>query len=95
MAVIYLKSHVEGRYRVYDGQINDENSKAALGMNLGFDCKNFDRFGCMGYPQKLLFSNKSSRLYYVNILPQFRTNVSLFESMRRSLISDITPFCTG
>ena len=54
MAVIYPKSHVEGRYSVFDGQINDENSKAALGMNLGFDCKSYDKFGCMGYPQTIV-----------------------------------------
>ena len=40
MALIYHKSHVEGRASVFDGQINDENTKAALGMNLGFECKN-------------------------------------------------------
>ena len=27
------------------------------------------------------FSKRSSRLSYVNILPQFKTNVSLFESV--------------
>ena len=40
MALIYPKSHVKCRDSVYDGQINDKNSKAAIGMNLGFECKN-------------------------------------------------------
>ena len=40
MALIYPKSHIECRDSVFDGQINDENSKAALGMNLGFEFKN-------------------------------------------------------
>ena len=40
MAIIYPKSHVECRDSVFDGQINDENSKAALGKNLCFKCKN-------------------------------------------------------
>ena len=34
MVLIYPKSHVECRDSVFDGQINEENSKAALGMNL-------------------------------------------------------------
>ena len=37
---MYPKSRVECRDSVFDGQINDENSKAAFGMNLGFECKN-------------------------------------------------------
>ena len=36
MALIYPKSYVECSDSVFDGQINYENSKAALGMNLGF-----------------------------------------------------------
>ena len=40
MVLSYPKSHVECIDSVFDGQINDENSKAALGMNLGFGCKN-------------------------------------------------------
>ena len=40
MVLIYPKSHVECRESVLDEQINGENSKAALGMNLGFECKN-------------------------------------------------------
>ena len=41
MALIYPKSYVECGDSVFDGQINDENSKAALGMNLGFECRNW------------------------------------------------------
>ena len=41
MALIYPQSHFECRDSVFDGQINDENSKVALGMNLGFKCKNW------------------------------------------------------
>ena len=41
MALIYPKSHAECRDSVFDGQINDKISKAALGMNLGFECKNW------------------------------------------------------
>ena len=44
MALIYPKSHAECRDSVFDGQINDLISKAALGMNLD------DKFGCMGVP---------------------------------------------
>ena len=40
MAHIYSKSYVECRGSVFDGQINDENSKAALGLNLDFECRN-------------------------------------------------------
>ena len=40
MALIYPKSQAECRDSVFDGQINDYISKAALGMNLGFECKN-------------------------------------------------------
>ena len=39
MALIYPKSHVECRDSVFDWQIIDGNSKAALGTNLGFECK--------------------------------------------------------
>ena len=39
MALIYLKSHAECRDSVFDGQINVYISKAALGMNPGFQCK--------------------------------------------------------
>ena len=39
MALMYPESHVECRNSVLDGQINDETSKAALRMNLGFECK--------------------------------------------------------
>ena len=37
---MYPKSHGECRDSVFDGQINDQNSKAALGMNHGFEYKN-------------------------------------------------------
>ena len=37
---LYPKSHVVCRDSVIDGQINDENSNAALGMNLDIECKN-------------------------------------------------------
>ena len=40
MALIYPKSYVECRESVFNGQINDGNSKAALGMNLGLECRN-------------------------------------------------------
>ena len=50
MAPIYPKSRAECRYSVFNGQINDKISKAALGMNLGFHCKIDDKFGCMGVP---------------------------------------------
>ena len=40
LALIYPKSHVECRESTFDRQINDENSKAAFEMNLGFDCRN-------------------------------------------------------
>ena len=54
MALIYPKSHAECRDSVFDGQINDKISKAALGMNLGFQCKklmiNSDTWG---YPQTI------------------------------------------
>ena len=40
MALIHSKSHIDCRDTVFDGQINDENSKAAPGMNHGFECKN-------------------------------------------------------
>ena len=50
MALIYPKSHTECRDSVFDGQINDQISKAALGMNLAFSAKIDDKFGCMGVP---------------------------------------------
>ena len=40
MALIYPKSNVECKVSVFDGQINCQNSNAALRMNLGFECKN-------------------------------------------------------
>ena len=82
MDLIYPKSHIECRDSVLDGQINEQNSKTALGMNLGFECKIDDKFRVHGGTLKQTqFSNTSSRLCYVNILPQFRTYVSLFESV--------------
>ena len=36
MPLIYLKSDAESRDSHFDGQTNDENSKAALGMYLTF-----------------------------------------------------------
>ena len=41
MALIDPKSQAECRDSVFDGQINDKISKAALEMNLGFQCKNW------------------------------------------------------
>ena len=40
MTLIYPKSHAECRDSVFNVQINDKISKAALGMNLRFQCKN-------------------------------------------------------
>ena len=40
MALMYPTSHVECRDSGFDGQRNDENSKAAFVMNLGFQSKN-------------------------------------------------------
>ena len=40
MALIYPKSNAKCRDSIFDWQIYDQNSKAALGMNLGFACKN-------------------------------------------------------
>ena len=41
MGLIYPKSHVEYReIIVIDEHINDKNSKATLGMHLGFECRN-------------------------------------------------------
>ena len=36
MALLYPKSYGKNRDSVFDGQMNDENSKAALGMNQHF-----------------------------------------------------------
>ena len=46
MALIYPKSLAECSDSVFNGKINDENSKAAL----GFVCRSNidDKFGCMG-----------------------------------------------
>ena len=41
MALIYSKSHAECKDSVFDGQEKDYNSKAALGMNISFECKNW------------------------------------------------------
>ena len=40
MALIHPKSYAECRDSVFDWQVNDKNSKSALGMNLDFECKN-------------------------------------------------------
>ena len=40
MALIYLKSYLECSDSIFDGHINDENSKAGLRINLGFECRN-------------------------------------------------------
>ena len=39
MALTYPKSSIEYRENVFDGQISDENSNAALDMDLGFVCR--------------------------------------------------------
>ena len=54
MALIYLISHVECRESVFDEQINEENSKAALGMDICFAEIN-DKYGCIEprYPQTM------------------------------------------
>ena len=40
MALHDPKSYLEWRDGVFDVQMNDENSKAALGMIIGFECRN-------------------------------------------------------
>ena len=54
------------------------NQGQRLKWILALSAKIDDKFGCMGGGVP---SNRSLRLCYVNILPQFRTNVSLFESV--------------
>ena len=39
MAQIYPKPYIECRDSVFDGRMDSENSKAALGINLGFECR--------------------------------------------------------
>ena len=41
MAIIYPESHIECRDSDFDGQINDKNLKTALGINIGFEFKNW------------------------------------------------------
>ena len=55
MVPSYSKSYyyVECRDNVFKGHINDENSKAAFGMNLGFEYKIYVKFGCMGVPSNI------------------------------------------
>ena len=55
MALTYPKSRVECGDGVFDGQINDENSYAALS-------KIDDKFGCMGYPPSIAI-----RLYRIEV----------------------------
>ena len=71
MDLIDPKSHVECRDSAFDGQINYQNSKTALGMNLEcLSAKIDDKFGCMGVP-----SNKR------NFLIQVQCYVNIFASI--------------
>ena len=51
-----------------------------LGFVLALTAENDDKFGC---PKTISIIEKISWFCYVNILLQFRTNVSLFESVIR------------
>ena len=63
MDLIYRKSYEECKDSGFDGQIDDENSKAALRMSAEID----DIFECMGYPQTISNIEKNVRSCYDNI----------------------------
>ena len=81
MALIYPKSHVECRNSVFDVQfirIKKQHLERLLALSTKID----DKLGCMGVPSNNRNFQIQVQGYAMLIfLPQFRTNVSLFESV--------------
>ena len=92
--LIYPKLHVECRDSVIAWQINVGNSKAALWLNLGIECRNWcyqklDAWGILKQSQLLVKVQGHATLIF---LPQFRTYVSLFEYVIRLVPAKLRNF---